>query len=82
MAEQIVREYVVSVGHSERVPSADGYGFTTRRLPDTQERVRVIVNVEDIAHQWATKATRSKSGRSRAMKGCVVVVHQRPKRRR
>ncbi len=81
MAYQIVREFVVNIQHSERVPSADGRGFSTSRLPDMQETVEVVVNLEEIVNRLGPKAARSKRGLSRYMDGAVVVALKNRKRR-
>lgn len=66
----------IIVKHYERAP-LDGGGFTTHRLPDTEETVTVEVNFLELAQLLGPRAVRSRGGKSLDAKGAVVVRHVR-----
>jgi len=68
------REYcTISVPQSHYEPTQDGCGQRLVHDEPTQERVVVEIDIEAIAREYGPRACRSKSRRSRQLRGLVVL---------
>lgn len=71
---QAFGSFKVRVPHPRRVTTETG--FTTVYNPETQENVKLFIDVEAIVNQIGVRAIRSKSGRAKYMHGAIIVTKE------
>jgi len=74
---KMIQRQTVRVSNFKMVPTEDGKGRVSIRMPDTNEAFIVELDPEKLLQHYAYRVAHSKTGKSRLLHGAVQIIHIR-----